>query len=188
MTEQSSYIRDIIFILDESGSMSCMFDEPVQAVNNFINEQKNIPGSKLSLLTFNSKVKTIINNVPLQDVEEFKDYKPSDMTALYDAIGEAITNKQKTNDYDNVICVILTDGLENCSIKFKQKQVVDMITDMEKNHGWTFIYLGANQDVIKVGNDMGLSENSCSLYECRPGEMMKIVKTTSNFVSRERSM
>jgi len=187
MTEPN-IVKDIIFILDESGSMSSMFDEPVQSVNNFINEQKKILGSKFSLLTFNSKVKTIINNVPLQDVEEFKDYKPRDMTALYDAIGEAITNKQKTNDYDNVICVILTDGLENCSTKFKQKQVFDMITDMEKNHGWSFIYLGANQDVIKIGKDMGLSANSCALYECRSGEMMRIVKTASNFVSRERSM
>lgn len=185
---QSSSDKDIIFILDESGSMSSMFNEPVEAVNNFINEQKKISGSKLTLLTFNSKVKTVFDNVPLQDIEEFKDYKPSDMTALYDAIGDAITNKQKSNEYDDVICVILTDGLENCSMKFKQKQVVDMITDMEKNHGWSFIYLGANQDVIKVGNDMGLSANSCSLYECLPGEIMKVVRTASIFVSELRSM
>ena len=33
---KETIIQDIIFILDESGSMSSMGKEPVQAVNNFI--------------------------------------------------------------------------------------------------------------------------------------------------------
>ena len=41
MTSQEQITQDIVFILDESGSMSSMGNEPVQAVNSFIESQKS---------------------------------------------------------------------------------------------------------------------------------------------------
>lgn len=55
-----------------------------------------------------------------------------------------------------VICVIVTDGMENASKDTSKKALQKLIGEREKQ-GWTFIYLGANQDAWGVGSSMGLS-------------------------------
>ena len=181
---------DIMFLLDESGSMGSMGNEPIQAVNAFIQEQKKTlekDGSTFSLLKFNSTVINLIDDVPLHDVQEFKEYMPDSMTALYDAIGEAINNKKKKEKYDDVVCVILTDGLENSSTVFSHSQIKSMIKDMEENHNWKFIYLAANQDAFAVGTDMGMRADCCSNYRCEPGEMIGATREMSKAVSSYRT-
>src|SRR6478752_1708467 len=74
----NSSSQDIIMILDESGSMHTMGVEPIQAVNAFITEQQRIPekvGCTFSLWKFNTNVNQVIDDQPLKDVTEFKDYR-----------------------------------------------------------------------------------------------------------------
>lgn len=190
MTSESSneHIKqDIVFILDESGSMTSMGEEPVQAVNKFIKDQKDAmgdDGATFSLWKFNSEVVKLIDDVQLKDVQEFTDFQPKDMTALYDAIGQAIDSKKKKECYDNVVCIILTDGLENSSSKYSAKNISDMIKDMETNHNWKFVYLGANQDAFQVGGGMGVAR--CAQYNCLPGEMIGVTRAVSDAVTSYR--
>jgi hypothetical protein len=180
--------QDIIFILDESGSMANMGKEPVEAVNSFIMSQKTIfvdDSSTFSLWKFNTKVTKLLDDVPLQQVPIFTDFCPDSMTALYDAIGYAINTKKQKPNHDNVICVILTDGLENSSQEFSANTTRDMIKDMEDNHNWKFIYLGANQDAFAVGGDIGVTY--CAEYKCEPGEMLHVARDISDAVSSYRS-
>lgn len=182
--------QDIIFILDESGSMYGMGKEPVQAVNSFINEQRKAlgnDGATFSLWTFNTQVTKVFDDLNLQDVPVFKEYNPASMTALYDAIGHAITTKKQKEKYNDVVCVILTDGQENSSSKFQVKEIRKMIKDMEDNHGWKFVYLGANQDVFAVGDKIGLNVNTCFQFDCEAGQIEKITRQTSAAVAQYRS-
>lgn len=55
-----------------------------------------------------------------------------------------------------VLAVILTDGMENASSEVTRKQVAAMIQAREAD-GWTFIYMGANQDAWAVGGQLGTS-------------------------------
>lgn len=55
-----------------------------------------------------------------------------------------------------VLCVVLTDGLENSSREVSPEALRAMIADREKR-GWTFIYLGANQDAWSEGASIGYS-------------------------------
>ena len=145
---------DIIFILDESGSMQIMGSEPQEAVNSFIEEQKKVMDSstsKFSLWTFNTSVTKVIDDEDLCNVSKFENFKPSSMTALYDAIGEAITTKKNKPNCEKVICVILTDGHENSSTKYDKLTINSMIHEMEILHKWKFVFLGANQDVYSSG-------------------------------------
>ena len=57
---------------------------------------------------------------------------------------------------ENVIFSILTDGYENASSKFNQEQIFSKIRHQEDKYNWNFIYLGANQDAIAVGNSLGI--------------------------------
>lgn len=136
-------VQDIIFILDQSGSMMRMLDEPRQALNKFVKDQKkDNDGATFTLYTFDTFVNVVIDETPLQDVKEIEYLEPGGMTALYDAIGLAISNKIKKEKNTDVICVILTDGLENSSNKYDEKSIKDLTTRMETEYGWEFIYLG----------------------------------------------
>ena len=191
MSEQTSVenvTQDIIFVLDESGSMSTMGIEPVQAVNKFIDDQKvamGDDGATFSLWKFSSTVVKLIDDVPLKDVKEFSDFQPKDMTSLYDAIGHAIDTKKKKNSFDNVVCIILTDGLENSSVEYSAATIRSMIKDMEDNHNWKFVYLGANQDAFAVGGTMGVGR--CAQYTCAPGDMIGVTREVSEAVSSYRA-
>ena len=55
-----------------------------------------------------------------------------------------------------VLCVILTDGYENSSQETTPAGLAAMIAEREKR-GWTFIYLGANQDAWATGQATGFS-------------------------------
>lgn len=184
---KSNIVQNIIFLLDESGSMNSMGQEPVQAVNKFIQEQKTTledDGATFSLWKFNSTVKKVIDDIPLKDVGEFIDFLPNDMTALYDAIGNAITTKKNKSNYDNVICIILTDGIDNSSVEYNLVNINSMIKEMETHHNWKFVYLGANQDAFAVGSKMGMCH--CANYRCEPGEMLNVARGLSDAVSSYR--
>jgi hypothetical protein len=62
-----------------------------------------------------------------------------------------------------VLAVILTDGLENSSREVNNDQLRAMVTERE-SRGWTFIYLGANQDAWGVARQMGTVGATASSY------------------------
>ena len=175
---------DIIFILDESGSMFSMKNEPIEAVNDFIEEQQKLnDNTKFTLYTFNNKVKLVIDDKPLKNLDPFtsEDYHPSNMTALYDAIGTAVINKKNKNNNKNVIVVILTDGCENCSKEYKRIQIKNMIKEMEDDYKWNFIYLGATQDIFKINKDIGIK--NVGSFDCvNPDGLKNACKTMSQSI------
>lgn len=178
--------KDIIFILDESGSMESMGKEPIDSTNYFIKEQRDVNSdATFTLYKFNNIVRVVYNDVPLTNVGEFTDYKPSNMTALYDGIGHAIVAKKGCESNKNVICVILTDGQENSSITYTCKDVKKMVKEMETDYGWTFIYLGANQDAMYEGGKVGIS--CCENFMPTQCGLVDITRQVSATISSLRS-
>ena len=181
---------DIIFILDESGSMGIMGTEPLEAVNSFIDEQKKVMDSstsKFSLWTFNTSVTKVIDDEDLCNVSKFENFKPSSMTALYDAIGEAITTKKNKPNCKKVICVILTDGQENSSTKYDKLTINSMIHEMEVLHKWKFVFLGANQDVYSSGKGLGIAPQNCAEFMCTKNGLLNLTRQTSATIGNYRS-
>lgn len=173
-----STTQDIIVILDESLSMEILEDEPIKSINLFIKEQQNIiDDATFSLWKFNNKVVNVYNDIPLKNIEKFEDFNPKGMTALYDAIGQTITNKLKKEKHNNVICLIVTDGLENSSRLFNNKEIKDLIMSVTNNNNWKFIYMGANQDSFQVGSSIGIDD--CVDFQTEPGSL----ETTTLFIS-----
>jgi hypothetical protein len=84
------------------------------------------------------------------------------MTALYDAVGMSVTKTRAFLDSlnpddrpEDIIVVILTDGMENVSRTWDLRQVARLITDAEDD-GWQFVFLGANLDSQSVARHMGM--------------------------------
>jgi len=176
-------IFSVVFVLDESGSMEVMGDEPWQSINNFIKEQKNVGKFNFTLICFNDNVRFIYKNLESDKILNLKtdDYTPFGMTALNDAIGQGITY-QKSQTLENVIFVILTDGLENSSKEFSKTKVREMIQEMENIHKWKFVYLGANQDAFLSGKNIGISTSKTFKYNSEG--LCEVMRCVSDSVSR----
>ena len=181
----------LIVILDESASMHTMGNEPKDAVNNFIREQqssKDDNDTTFSLWKFNNNVTKMIDDENLKETKEFTCYTPMGMTALNDAIGQAIVTKKSKDQNKNVICVIISDGYENSSKNYDSLQIKNMIQEMENEYKWKFIYLGANQDVYMAGNNMGVNHKRCANFDQVPGGLLEITRFASQTISSYRSI
>ena len=155
----------VVCVLDETGSMDPIRGRTVDCFNEYV--QGLIPQGKMchmTLIKFNSgKTETVCSNVPIKDVPKLSgdNYQPSNMTPLYDAVGTAIADTEKAlkaqKEKLDVLFVVLTDGQENFSKQYNQKQVAEMVKEKETVAGWTFVYLGANQDAWAGASSMGYS-------------------------------
>ena len=158
-----------LIIVDESGSMSSIREATITGVNETINtvrEAQKQFGDKqqhfLTLVTFDTSgikaVRTLVNCMPIDEVNEFTNYRPSGCTPLYDAVGLSVTyldNLIKDDPDASGIVTILTDGLENASHQFSFTMIKELI-DSLKEKGWTFNYIGSDHDVEAVAHGLNI--------------------------------
>lgn len=157
----------IAIILDRSGSMSSIRNDVVGGFNKFLEDQQKVPGRcTVTLVQFDTANPYEI----MRDMEDIKavqplgdDYAPRGGTPLYDAIGRGIVNtgeKLRTlaegDRPGKVIFVILTDGEENSSKEYTKDKIALMTKEQTDKYKWQFVYLGANQDAMAVGQGVGL--------------------------------
>jgi hypothetical protein len=173
----------ILFIMDESGSMSVMGDEPIQGLNDFYKKQNESGEFMSTLCTFSTDVRFAHKNMKGKDVPVLtnEQYCPNGMTALYDAIGESVKFQLEQNP-NNVLVVILTDGEENSSQKYTKSDIKKLLNKMEKENGWKIMYLGANQDSFKVADGIGVC--SSANYTHTPEGCSGLFRRLSAEVSR----
>ena len=112
------------------------------------------------------------------------------MTALYDAIGQTVRSTQKeVKDNDEVLVVIMTDGHENMSMEFDQQAIFKLISDLEENANWTFVYLGADQDSFGIGASMGIKSGNTMNYRATGQSHSSAVQNlTTATLARKRSV
>lgn len=158
------------FLLDETGSMMGVKQQTISGFNEYIDTLKQGENSKdiyFTLTKFNSgKVEIVYDAVPLNTVTNLSDatYKPASLTPLYDAIGISIRSLEKKVNKDNVLVVIQTDGLENASREFTRQHIFSLI-DEKKREGWTFVFLGADQDAWITSEGLGIAKGNTMSYQ-----------------------
>ncbi len=179
-------------MLDKSGSMESIRSATISGFNEFKNDQTRESGDALLTLTlFDTQFDTVCQAVPIREVPDLdaSTYRPSGMTALYDAIGHTM---RITDDFvaankpDQVLFVIMTDGFENSSREFSRERIFQMIEDRRKLASYEFVYLGANQDAYEVGASIGVAAGHMLNYEAVPGEAAKTMKRLSHNVRGHR--
>lgn len=163
------YIK-IINIIDKSGSMNSMIETAINGFNEFIIEQKSLDGDALvSTILFDSQYQPLYEDMDVKNcyLLDKNNYKPSSMTALYDAIGYTIDKEiDKLGNLPleerpiKTLCIILTDGAENSSKKYTNVKIKEMITEMKKEFNWEFIFLGADENASLTAEIMGISTSN----------------------------
>lgn len=164
---------ELVFILDESGSMRGLEQDTIGGFNSTIDKQKKEDGDCLvSTVCFSNGQRVIHDRVNLRDVKELtdKDYRPCGSTALIDTVASSIKHIKMVHKYireedrpDKTMFIITTDGMENASHKYSLGETKRMIEEC-KEKGWEFIFLAANIDAYETARDYGFDEESTVNY------------------------
>jgi len=190
-------LNEIVFVLDMTGSMETLKADTIGGFNNFVNEQKQGSGeATMSLIVFNSsEYRKVFENKKIENVKPLteKEYRPSAMTPLLDAIGRTINevgnrlDKTPENDKpEKVILVILTDGEENSSREFSRDKIFEMINHQRDKYSWEFIFLGANQDAFLEAGKLGIRAIDIQNFYYTSAGIAYTYTTSSNAVKSYR--
>lgn len=180
----------VSIVLDESGSMSTVRDTTIKAYNDYLSGLRKDGQPYLITLTKfdsfggeptcridykNAAIGLASNLTPAT-------YNPRGGTPMYDAIGTTIKALDAEVAGRPVIMIILTDGEENQSREYTADQVRQMIEE-RMGKGWTFVYLGANQNAWAVGAKFGVPVGSSFRYNSQNvGVVMdNMAAATSNY-------
>lgn len=177
-------------ILDESGSMFDHTKDTLGSLKQFHKSQQDAShvDSKFVVNTFNNKMDTRFTGTIGTDL--VFNYRPEGSTALYDAIGETITNtlnylaKADTKPKD-VYLIILTDGEENSSRSYSGETIKKMI-ETQKAADWKFIFLAANQDAMFSGNKLGIEREACLSYAQNKNATPNAFRCVSEGIKRQK--
>ncbi len=186
----------IAVLLDRSGSMQSVQTDTIGGYNQFLAEQKLVPGdATVTLAQFNDKYEVTYADVPLTSVADLtqETYSPNGWTSLNDALAKLITDlgtklatKPEYERPSKVVVVIMTDGHENTSKEFGGayglKKVNDMLTHQKIKYNWEFVFMGANIDAFSTAQSYGISSHASINYASTG------IGTSNAFKSMSRGM
>ena len=117
-----------VIILDESGSMSSIYRETLNSVNEVLSgirkDQEEHPEQKnfVTIVTFEGDgikgIKTRRDRVPIESIKDFSnaDYRPGGCTPLYDAMGKTLNElRGLSSDENRLLATVIMDGSEKSS-------------------------------------------------------------------------
>ena len=164
----------ILIVLDASGSMSSIQDDIKGSFNEFLKKQREAEGKTVfDLYQFSDASERIVRSA---DLSKFHDdlmakYSCSGCTALNDAvctaidtIGREFADMPESERPGHVLCVIITDGMENASREFTTRDVKARIRHQQDVYSWDFQFLAADQDAFAAGEALGVSRDNCMYF------------------------
>ena len=159
-----------LVILDASGSMETIYTQALTGVNETLatirmaQEEHPELQQYVTLASFSAGahfLNRIYSAKPIAEARNItrEDYPLLGCTALYDAMGTCISElQQKVTHGDRVLVTIITDGYENASRTWSGQQIKSLVQEL-RQMGWTFTYIGADQDVEKVAGEIGVQNS-----------------------------
>jgi ADP-ribosylglycohydrolase len=159
----------IWFLLDRSGSMQTIAGAVVDGCNRFFAEQRAVAGeARLTFVQFDDRDphEVLLDAVEVQSVVPFsqREFVPRGTTPLLDATALLLDRAEAASSAaaDNLV-VVFTDGQENASHRWTRPDLFRRISTLQ-DKGWTFVFLGANQDSYAEAGSLGLQSGSVSNF------------------------
>lgn len=158
----------VVFLLDRSGSMQQCKAETIGGFNGYLDKLQQDDDGKMRFSM--SQFDTVGHDVmcscaPIKQVKKLDDgsFQPRGGTPLYDAIGKNINAAAaEAGDKYKVLFVTLTDGQENSSSEFNIASIRALISDKEKQDGWTFAYIGMGLEGFTAAQHLSQGTMSAS--------------------------
>ena len=167
-------LTELVFVIDESGSMYDLTQDTIGGFNSAIDRQKQTDGEVyVSTILFNDRSRMLHDRLPLSDVQSMteSDYHASGCTALVDAMGSSIRHIRNIHKYarnedvpEHTVFIITTDGMENASHIWTAAEVRQMVEVQKDKYGWEFVFLAANIDAAETAARYGIDSSRAVNY------------------------
>lgn len=157
-----------VVILDRSGSMETIrkaaidgFNETLAGIRKAQEKYADTQDHYVTLVTFCScSTQYVFDKTPIADTHPLteNDYQPCCCTPLFDAMGITLTAMRRhVKDMDDavVMVTIITDGMENASCEYNGASIKVLVEQL-RQEGWSFTYMGANQDAVEVAISLSI--------------------------------
>lgn len=187
-------LTHLTIVVDRSGSMAGIAADMNGGIRELLRDQSSLPGSlEVSVVTFDHMIENPFTNVRPDDIKVDL-VVPRGSTALYDAVGRAITelgedlaSRLEQDRPHKVIFMIVTDGMENSSREFTAPVIKAMVDKQTETYAWEFMYLAANVDAFATGAQMGYAKGRTMGYAATDVGTQSMVATASAAMTRSRS-
>ncbi len=184
---------ELVFIVDRSGSMEGIASDMQGSIKSVLSDQKKDYKGEINVtfVRFDSKYEEMFSGTPIKDISE-DDLKisPRGSTALLDAMGQTFSTfktrfleTDKKDRPERVLFLIITDGQENSSKEYTRDKVFDTIKTLEKDYNWGFSFIGANQDAIKEGGNLGVRSGMSLTYGANAVGVQNMTRSVSDFTT-----
>jgi uncharacterized protein YegL len=191
-------LTQMVFVLDMSGSMSPLTMETIGGYNAMIADQKKEEGDALvTTVLFDHRYNMIHDGVNIKEVKDMTtaEYMPTGMTAMLDAVGMTINHVgqklaalPEEERPEKVLFTVVTDGKDNSSKEFNWKTVRNMIKHQHDKYSWVFTFLGANIDVDRVSDNLGIDKMLSKRYTASKIGTQKVFNAISKTMSFARGV
>lgn len=188
-------LTSIVVLLDRSGSMASVKKSTESGFRDFLIKQQCEQGdATLTLYQFDDRFEDVYINQDIKTISGIS-LQPRGGTALYDAICKAIdltgiklNAMPESCKPGKVIFMIITDGEENASKLYSKFNVADRINHQRDKYSWQFLFIGANQDAIMTGGNLGMKQGSCLDYTANSVGTQNLYDSLSEKMSNCRKM
>jgi hypothetical protein len=178
--------------------MESMATDVIGGFNSFLTaQQADGPDALMTLIQFDSQDahEVLAESVPILEMVPLtpETFVPRGGTPLYDAMGHAIADatirveagKRAGGPAEEILFITFTDGLENQSREYDRTKIFDLIKKRE-NLGWSFAYLGANQDSYAEAGHIGYARQSTQNFRPDAAGTGEAFRSLSRGVSSRR--
>ena len=185
---------EVILVLDRSGSMASIKSDMEGGFKTWLDEQKKLPGEcRVTLVQFDTIYEVVYENRLIQDIDSII-IEPRGGTAYIDAacrtiddVGRRLANIPDKDKPEKVVFIIITDGQENSSREFTAQQLKDKVKHQEEKYSWSFVFLGANLDMVSTASSYGGSFANAANFTPSAAGISASFSTLSNATSFYRS-
>lgn len=199
--------------------MGSVREAAITGFNEYINELKNSGFHYyVTLVLFNDELEQRFTKLPIAQVPALTQltYLPNGGTALYDAVCNTLGSPIESSNVPlstkilrrfekhvpNVlsrpvdvgqqnIVVILTDGEDNCSRRWRSADFRSLVETREATGRWKFVFLGANQDAWANAQQWGFAEASVASFNNTTrglgNAMLRTAEATNCFMAQVSS-
>lgn len=153
---------NLMIILDKSGSMGMVREATISGLNEYIGSlAKDGNHYHVTLTLFDTEVTRPWEDLVLSDklVITRDLYSPNGNTALYDAVCSTLNRLKPVEDSKNIV-VIMTDGDENSSKEYNERDMKRLVDERQKLGNYTFVFMGANQDAYAEAAKYNISRGN----------------------------
>lgn len=183
----------LLLIVDRSGSMQNIRSDMEGGLRALLTEQSALPGRlTVDLVVFDTLLERLAHFSPAAEVDVR--IEPRGMTALLDALGTSIVKfggeLRRLPEQERpglVQVVVVTDGLENSSKEWTRQAVATLVRQQRDVYRWDFVFLGADQDAVLVGGELGIAAASAMRYDKTADSVAAMNASVGRYITANRA-